>query len=723
MADQSQVDVQAESLEYRTEVKQLLDILAHSLYTDRDIFLRELISNASDALNRVQFEMLTNSDVVGADAELAITLEIDEDEKRISIRDTGIGMNREDLIQNLGTIAHSGAKSFLSNAANGNGDKPTNIAEIIGQFGVGFYSAFMVASEITVTSRSHRPEDQAWAWRSNGDSQFTLTPAEQAERGTTIDIQLKADAEEYASKWKLESIIRKHSDYVSFPIFVTVVEKPTENEEDEAAADAEIEVGESGDEASDAEEDVVEVKPDPTPVNKQTAIWRQSASDVKADEYEEFYKQLTYDFNSPLAHIHLVTDAPADIRSILFIPSKRERGMMGMQAAEGLKLYSRKVLIQEENKDLLPEYYRFVAGVIDSEDLPLNVSRETVQSNPLIRQIKKALTNRVNRELKRMADKDPATYATFWEEFGMFIKEGVATDPSSHDTLLDMLRFHSSQSLQLAEAAGSTEETPEENASPEGEASEESTESTDGESGTTDDTESSETKVDTSGLTSLQAYVDRMQEDQEDIYYVLGEELQSVKLSPHLDYFRANDIEVLYLVDPIDGYMTSMLRDFKGKSLKNVDDASLDLPENSKGEDKKEETPLEESDFEKLTSRVKEVLGDRITDVAESKQLVNSPCRLVTPEGSMDRDLQRIMRLTQQDYAMPKKLLELNRSHPVVTNLSQILESNPEDTLIDATIEQLFGNAVLLEGAHPNPSEMVAHIQTIMEAAVAGRAK
>lgn len=707
MAKAKEKEMKPESLEYRTEVKQLLDILAHSLYTDREIFLRELVSNGSDALNRIQFEMLTNQDVVDADAELAIRIIVDEDEKLISIQDSGIGMNRDELIENLGTIARSGAKSFLQSAETGsegsNGSEtPTNISEIIGQFGVGFYSAFMVASEITVTTRSYRPEDEAWSWTSTGDSQFTLAPAEKDSRGTTIDIKLKSDADEFASKWKLESIIRKHSDYVSFPIFVSAVEKPEE------ADDAEIGTDEDNIVEGEASEAEIEVTPEPKPVNKQTAIWRQQSTAVEAAEYEEFYKQLTYDYNTPLGHIHLVTDSPVDIRTILFIPSKRERGMMGLPSAEGLKLYSRKILIQEESKDLLPEYYRFVAGVVDSEDLPLNVSREMVQSNPIMRQIKKALTGRVNRELKRLADKEASTYAKFWEEFGGFIKEGVATDPSSHDTLLDLLRFHSSRAGGEGGAAQDVD-GPDEEAKADGVDS--------GTDSAGEPTESSEE----SGLTSLKDYVARMGDEQEDIYYVLGEDLGSVELSPHLDYFRANDIEVLYMVDPIDGYMTSMLREYDGKSLKNVDDSSLELPKSDK-DDKAEDT-LPESDFEKVVERFKDVLGERVTDVAESKQLVNSPARLVTPEGSMDRDLQRILRMTQENYEMPKKKLELNRSHPVLNNLAQIIESNASDPLINATIEQLFGNALLLEGIHPNPSEMVSHIQTLMETAVASKAK
>jgi molecular chaperone HtpG len=406
-----------ESLEYRTEVKQLLDILAHSLYTDREIFLRELISNASDALNRVQFEMLTNPDVHGADQELAIRIEVDPHAKIITISDSGIGMNRDELIRNLGTIAHSGARAFLQQAGsngsgpgdggeNGENGRKRTLEEIIGQFGVGFYSVFMVASEVRVTSRSFRKEDRAWTWRSRGDRNFEIEPGERAERGTSIQILLKEDASEFASAWRLEQIIKKHSDYVSFPIYVSTTDS------------------ESG---------------EPRIANRRTALWRQSPSSVDAEQYEEFYKQLTYDTEAPLLHIHMVTDAPVNLRAVLFVPAKRERGTLGMRPEQGLRLYSRKILIQERNKDLLPEFLRFVEGVVDSEDLPLNVSREMVQSNPVMRQVKRALTGRVLRELKSLAENDAERYVTFWEEFGIFLKEGAATDPSNQDSVVDLL--------------------------------------------------------------------------------------------------------------------------------------------------------------------------------------------------------------------------------------------------------------------------------------------
>ena len=642
-----------ESLEYRTEVKQLLDILAHSLYTDREIFLRELISNASDALNRIQFELLTNHDVVDPDRELAIHLAVDNEAKIITLSDSGIGMNHDELIQNLGTIAHSGAKAFLSTAAEGN---KATVEEIIGQFGVGFYSVFMVASEVTVTSRSYRLEDQAWTWSSQGDSRFTLTPADKKARGTTIVIKLKEDAEEFANNWRMEQIVKKHSDYVSFPIYLQ---------------EQKIDDGDEGTEENDTE-----TKAESTEkiINRRTALWRQSASQVKPEEYKEFYQQLTFDNAEPLLPIHLVADAPVNLRSILFVPAKRDRGLFTANSDHGLKLYSRKILIQQRNKDLLPEYLRFIEGVVDSEDLPLNVSREMVQSNPVLRQMRRAITNRIFRDLKNLAENDAEKYRKFWDEFGVFVKEGVASDPASHESLVELLRFQSSKT---------TDEQP---------------------------------------WITLKQYKERMASDQKAIYYVLGENLKSASRSPHLDYFRSNEVEVLYLVDPIDGFMTSMLRDYNGTPLKNVDDAGLDLPKSEKADKEEAKPTVAQDDFDRLVERFKAVLGDRVTNVRESKQLVNSPCRLVSPEDSFDRDLQRIRRLTEQNYELPKKLLELNRRHPIVANLAQIVAKTDADAIVDATIGQLFDNALLLEGINPNPADMVERIQTLMETAVAARA-
>lgn len=633
-----------ESREYKTEVKQLLDILAHSLYTDREIFLRELISNASDALNRIQFELLTNQHVVDPDAKLAIEVRYDRDAKSITVSDTGKGMSHDELIENLGTIAHSGARAFMASADAGQ----ASLEEIIGQFGVGFYSVFTVANEVTVTSRSANPDETAWSWRSTGDSRYELLPAEKEHRGTDVQIQLKPDAAEYASGWRLEQIIKKHSDYISFPIFV-------------------IDDGQKDEEEEGAEQEA------PTPVNRQTALWRQTPSKVTDEEYDDFYKQLTMDWEKPLLHAHMVADMPVNLRAILYVPGKREGSLLNPRTDHGLRLYSRKVLIQERNKDLLPEYLRFVDGVVDSEDLPLNVSREMVQTNPMMRQMHKALTGRLLKDLKNLAEKDAETYNRFWGEFGMFLKEGIAIDFANKDALVDLLRFHSTR------AAGQDE------------------------------------------WTTLADYVTRMGESQTEIYYVLGDDVKSAQRSPHLDYFRAHDIEVLFLVDPIDGFMTANLREFDGKPLRNIDDAGLELPEEDEtGEDEGEK--VDDAAFDALTERFKSVLGDRVTGVRESKQLVASPCRLVSPEDSFDRDLQRVRRYMEDAYEAPAKMLELNRKHPIVANLAHIAETKPDDTLLDVAIEQLFTNAQILDGLPTDPTDMVERIQTLMASAVSAHA-
>lgn len=617
----------AETLQFRAEVQQLLNILAHSLYTEREIFLRELISNASDALNRLQFEMLTNRDVLDPDLKLEIRVDFDDDAHTLTIADTGIGMTRDEIVENLGTIAHSGALAFLKQVGEAQQSGDLRVADIIGQFGVGFYSVFMVADEVSVTTRSYRPEAAAWRWISRGDNQFTLEPADKATRGTTVEIKLKEDAHDLASSWRLESIIKRHSNYVSFPIFVKDVQ-----------------------------------------ANQQAAPWRKPPKDVTPEEYDEFYRQLTFDLDAPLLHAHIVTDAPVDIRSILYVPAKLDRTALNLRSDHGLRLYSRKILIQEHNKDLLPEHLRFVEGVVDSEDLPLNISRETVQSSRVLRQIQKVLAGRVVKALRELADEKPEEYARFWQEHGIFIKQGVGMNPGDNAELLPLLRFPSTRSdgqpIALAEYAG------------------------------------------------------RMIEGQTEIYYLLGNDLASAAGSPHLDPLRARGLEALLLTDPFDGYMVQGIREFEGKTLRNVDDPGLELPGEAKAaaEDAAAaDTP--QADFAEVLARVKLVLGDRVTEVRESKLLTDSPARLVSPDAGFERDMQRVRRLIEDDFKVPPKILELNRRHPLVRNLAAKMASEPASPLVDATIELLFENLLLLDGLHPNPAQMAPRIQMLLEAA------
>jgi molecular chaperone HtpG len=531
-------------------------------------------------------------------------------------------MTREEMIENLGTIAHSGAMSFLKGLEEGQ-----KLDDIIGQFGVGFYAVFMVADEVRVTSRSYRPDAQSWLWTSSGDSTYTLTPFEKNDRGTTIEIQLKEDSTEFTSAWRLEQIIKKHSNYVSFPIYV-----------------------------------------DDKIVNQQTAIWRMSANQVEDTEYDEFYRQLTLDFQDPLLHIHVSADVPVEVRSILYIPQNSDKTMLARRTDYGLKLYSRKILIQEDNKDLLPEYLRFVEGVVDSADIPLNVARETVQNSRTIGHIKKALRGRLIKTLRTLGDEEPEEYKNFWMTWGMFIKEGVATDYAGRDDLLPLLRFQTTKS--------------------QGE------------------------------LVSLDQYIEGLSEDQNDLYYILGDNTESVERSPHLDYFRANELEVLMMTDPLDAFMIQNLREYEGKTLKNVDDPDLDLPiDKDSGEDEKSASELNAEDLAKLILRMKEVLGDRVVEVQESKVLKDSPCRLVSSESGPEREMQRVRRLLETDYEIPPRILEINRGHPLMQNLSGLVQNDFANPMIDLVIEQLFDNLLLLEGLHPNPVQMVPRIQSLLERA------
>ena len=640
-----------ETRQYQTEVKQLLDILAHSLYTEKEIFLRELISNASDALNRVQFEMLTNDDVVGADSELAIYLVPDAEARTLTVKDTGVGMNREALIANLGTIAHSGAKAFLAGAE----AAPNSLDEIIGQFGVGFYSVFMVAQEVRVTSRSMHPDDRAWTWISRGESDYELRPADKADRGTEIEIQLK-EGSDLTDGWRLQEIVKTHSDYVSFPIYLVEPATPPD-----AAAEA-------ADETETAAAEAAAGATTATRINRQTALWRQNPNAVKPEEYEQFFGQLMLGGGEPLLHVHLVTDSPVDIRAVLFIPAQRAPDLFDLKRDEGLRLYSRKILIQKRNKDMLPEYMRFVEGVIDSEDLPLNVSREAIQANPMTRQISNALATRVLRALARTATTEPEKYAAFWSQYGMFIKGGLAMDPERRDQLVALLRFQSTRS---------------------------------------DDS-----------FIALDDYIERMPARQKAVYYVEGRDLEAAKRSPHLDYFLAHDIEVLYFCDPVaDTYVVVSLPEHREHKLVNVDGAEVDVP--AKEPDAQAEAPTEpaHADMEPLVERVKRVLGEQVQDVQTSSLLVKHPSRLVYQGEDMARAFNRMSRLMGQEAETPKRVLELNPNHALIQNMAAMQAAEPANPLLDMLIEQVMDNALLLENLHPDPAGMTERLLSIMQAA------
>lgn len=632
-----------QEIAFKAEIQQLLNILVHSLYTEQEIFLRELLSNASDALNRIQFEMLTNREVLDPDAELAIHVEGDPDQRILRISDTGIGMTAEEISENLGTIARSGAKSFLK-AMEEAGKKGQGItADIIGQFGVGFYSVFMVAEEVTVISRSYQPDAEPIQWHSTGEGTYTISPADKANRGTAIEIKLKEEAKDFAQTWRLRQIVKTHSDFVAFPIYLKETKQPTEEDEQPTTEWNQI--------------------------NQQKALWRQSPRDVDEEKYKSFYQQFTFDFGDPLLRIHTSADAPVQFYTLLFVPSKKDYKIFGNKDEHGLKLYARKVLIQEHFKELLPNYLRFIEGVVDSEDIPLNVSREAVQNTPIIRKIQQVLVRRIASELSNMAESEPEKYRTFWKEFGGFLKEGIATEPDSKGKFIDLLRFQSS---------------------------------------------TSETKDD---LISLADYTGRMKADQTEIYYIIGDDFNVLKRSPHLEYFKKHDIEVLYLTDPMDSFMLIGLTEYNGKPLKNIDDAGLDLPTEETPEADQEAEAISEDDFQKLVTRFKDVLGEKVADVRESKILTDSPTRLVNPPDAMNTNMQRVQRLIDKDFKVPKKIMELNRHSDIIVSLANRLTSNASDDLLNPLIEQLYENALITEGIHPNPADMIPRLHQLMQAA------
>ena len=612
---------------FQTEIKQLLNILVHSLYTKREIFLRELLSNASDALTQMRFVLQTDREILDPSLDLEIRIEIDPEGKTLKISDTGIGMTSEEMQTNLGTIAQSGAKAFLEAA---DGDEK-GLVDVIGRFGVGFYSVFMAAEWVKVTSRSYQPDEEAASWYATGADTFEMGTADKETRGTSIEVKFNEDALEFLEIQRIREIIKTHSDYVPYPIFI-------------AGEDEQI--------------------------NQQTAIWRENPRSVEEDQYQDFYRQLTLEMEEPLGKIHFVADAPLMIYALLYMPAKPDRGLFTLREQDGLKLFARKILIENYSKDLLPPYFRFIQGVVDAEDLPLNVSRESVQATAMISRINKILTNQVIQKLKEMASKDPEKYLAFWSEFGLFLKEGVAANDNNRDELSTLLRFHSTT-------------MPDQ-------------------------------------WTSLDEYLEHMKPGQDKIYYILGDDESSDSRSPHLDYFQTHCYEVLTLTDPVDSFMLLGLREYKEFSLQNVAASDLNLPEQSEEVEKNEgEKPPSLSDeaVDGLVNIFKDILGERVSDVRITDRLTNSVARLVDAKGSLGQEMQRVYRIMDRDYQIPKKVLEINPDHPILQKISQLPDDDHRRELI---VEQVFESTLLIEGLHPDPASMIPRIQQLMESALEG---
>ena len=614
--------------EFKAETKKLLDILVHSLYTSKDIFLRELISNSSDALDKLRFESNKGTDIADKDLTLEIKIGFDDKKNTITISDTGIGMTRDEMIANIGTIAKSGSEEFLKQLS----ENKDAINNIIGRFGIGFYSVFMVAKEVVIKTKSYKKDEVAVEWKSDGLGDYEISDIDgEINRGTTIEIFLKDDAKEFAEKYRLESIIKKHSNFISFPIYL-------ENEK----------------------------------INTIAAIWREPKSNLKKEQYDEFYKFLTYDTEEPFETIHTSVDAPIQFNSLLFIPKKSYEYWRFNRDDYGLDLYVRRVLIQHQNKELLPEYLSFVKGVVDSEDLPLNISRETLQENIIFTKIAQSVTSNILSDLIKVAKDSPERYAEFWKEHGRIFKLGYM-DFSNADKYQQLLRFNSSVSKDEKE------------------------------------------------LVSLEDYVSRIKKDQKEIYYSLGTSKEAIDLNPHLEIFKAKGLEVLYLYDPVDEFVVSSIRKHKDFDFKSVDGVNLKdldkLEDVEKNEEPKEKFSKEDDKaFGKLLLKMKEILGDSVTEVHESKRLKGSPSCLINPDDTMSSTMQKILKMSNQGMAMPpqKRLMEINKDHKLIKNLIHVFKKNESDQFIADTTEQLYESALLLEGNLEDPHKLVNRLNKML---------
>jgi len=608
---------------FKAETKQLLNILIHSLYTEKDIFLRELISNASDALSRLNFLSLTSKDFLDPEIEPKITIVTDKEKNTLTISDTGIGMNQTEMVENLGTIAHSGAKAFLEAAEQ---TKDLDLSNIIGQFGVGFYSAFMVADRIEVNSRSYRIEDQSAKWISDGSDDYFISEGSRITRGTDVVLYLKDDAKEYLEDYRIRQIIRRHSDYVSHPIYLN-------NSEEQ--------------------------------LNRQTALWRQQPHQLKSEDYNEFYKQFTFDFKDPLTYLHLSIDAPVQLFALLYISTTPEPNIFSERKDYGLKLYARKVLIQEFTRELLPEFLRFIQGVVDSEDIPINVSREAFQSTKTISQLKTIITAKIFDHLSNISEKDSEKYENFWKEYGIFLKEGIAIGPEYTDQIIPLIRFN---------------------------------------------TLDNENK-----WSSFQQYKESLRHGQNKIYYIIGEDKSTLRNSPHLEVFKKRKIDVILLSDPVDPFMMINLKKFEDLDFINVSSTEIDLPPQSEDENPNEQELESPDNINEILTFFKTTLEGKIKEVRTTEQLVESPARLVDTKGSPSPEIQKAYRYLQREMDIPEKVLEINPHHPIIVKLGHLSGINSLRNLI---IEQIYENALINEGIQPETTNMLKRINEIMLASL-----
>ena len=623
------VEANKETLGFQTEVKQLLHLMIHSLYSNKEIFLRELISNASDAEDKLRFAALKDDSLYESDPELKIRLDFDEEANTVTLTDNGIGMTRDDVIQNLGTIARSGTAEFLQQLS---GDEKKD-SKLIGQFGVGFYSAFIVADKVDVfTRRAGAPVEEGVHWESKGDGEFSIEQVNLDNRGTQIVLHLKPDAKEFANGWKLRSLVKKYSDHISFPVVMK------------------------------AESDEGEKKDEYETVNDATALWTLPRTEIKDEEYKEFYKHIAHDFEDPLTWSHNKVEGKLDYTSLLYIPARAPFDLYNREAPRGLKLYVQRVFIMDDAEQFLPLYLRFAKGVIDSNDLSLNVSREILQNDSTVESIRTALTKRVLDMLSKLAKKDSEQYQKFWGEFGTVLKEGPAEDFSNREKIAGLLRFASTHTGESAQNV------------------------------------------------SLDDYIGRMKEGQKKLYYITADNFTAAKSSPHLEVFRKKGIEVLILTDRIDEWMMGYLSEYDGKQLQDVARGDLDLGEVETEEDKKhkEEAAEEHKD---LLERIKNALSDRVQEVRVTNRLTDSPACLVVGDFDMGAQMKKIMEAAGQKVPDSKPIFEINVDHPLV----QRLESEKGEERFNELSAVILDQATLASGEQlPDPGAYVTRLNRLL---------
>ncbi|MBN1561832.1 molecular chaperone HtpG [candidate division KSB1 bacterium] len=613
--------------EFQAEVRQLLDILSHSLYTHRDVYIRELISNAADALDKVRFKSVKGEKIADADLDFEIRIDLNQDAKTFSISDTGIGMTKQELIDNIGTIARSGTSEFVKQLK----ADEKNVS-LIGRFGVGFYSVFMAGERVEVTTKAADPKEPSWIWTSDGTGTFDIAEGPQGcKRGTTVKVHLREDAQEYAQKWKVQSIIEKYSNFVPFPI-----------------------------------------KLDGEQVNKVTAIWREPKSKITKEQYNEFYKFIAHQSDDALTWMHFSADAPIQFHSLIFVP-RTNMEFFGIESPdEGINLFVRRVLIDAHDKEILPNYLRFVRGVLESDDLPLNISRETLQDNPYMIKIKNTVVGKFLAHLQDLSRKEPEIFKEFWKNHGRIFKEGY-NDFANKEKIAPLFHFNSSRATSKDE------------------------------------------------LISLDTYVDRMHTDQQEIYYLSGPDRKSVENNPALEIFKAKDVEVLYCYDPIDEFALPGLFNYREKKIISADQVDLSKLEkipNKENDDKKGKKPTkkDEKELEKLARRIKDILGARVEDVKLSDRLVNSPAVLVSQ--SMSSQMAKIMHIYTPEMAQKPKVMEINKTHPLILDLLAIYKKDAKDRILDTAALNLFNSAALMDGTVMDPQAMAANIQAIISTAL-----